>query len=126
MPAYSLLNVPCLDVGQSLKMFDGTETPAVGLKSIAFARGTQGSDDTGTTFDGSGLPAGMTIDVQVTNAPVNAAQDATFHTVSTLSPSGGSPDSGNIAYTDIGRSAFYRLYVSAYTSGAMPTVIAQR
>lgn len=123
MPLYSsTINPPCLDVGRSLVMFDGTETPAIGLKSIAFARGTQGSDDAGTTFDGSGLPAGMTIDVQVANLNV----DADYHTVSTLSPSGGSPDSGNIAYTDTGRSAFYRLYVSAYTSGAMPIVIAQR
>lgn len=127
MPLYSATaNPPCLDVGRSFTMFDGTEIPSVGLKSIAFARGAQGSDDGGTTFDVAGMPVGMTIDVQVTNTPVGPAQDASFTSVQTLVRSGGSPDSGNSAYTDIGRSAFYRLYVSAYISGAMPVAVAQR
>ena len=124
MPIYSTTRNPkCLDVGQSMQLFDGTETPAVGLKSVAFARGTKGSNDAGTTFgNGSPVPAGMAIDVQI--AQVNA--DANFETIATLAPSGGSPDSGNVAYTDVGRSAFYRYYVSAYSSGAMPIMVAQR
>jgi len=115
-------NVTCLDVGQSYVMFDGTETPAVGLASVAFARGTQGSVDGGVTFNMSGDDGDAAIDVQV--ASIN--EDANFTTVATLTPSAGSPDTGNAAYTDLGRSAFYRLYMSAYSGGAMPVVVAQR
>ena len=123
MPVYSsTIPAPCLDVGSSIKMFDGTETPAAGLKSIAFARGHQGSSDKGVTFNISGMPAGMTIDVQI--ASINV--DADYSSVATLSPSAGSPDSGNSFYTDEGRSAFYRLYVLSYTSGTMPIAKAQR
>lgn len=125
MPLYSSTQNPrCLDVGQSMQLFDGTETPAVGLKSAAFARGTQGSTDAGSTFWAQGMPAGMVIDVQEANT--NADADYTSNGGGQLTPSMGSPDSGNSVFTDVGRSAFYRLYVSAYTSGAMPAAGAQR
>ena len=107
--------------GASYTLFDGTETPVLGMKSVAFARGAQGSGDNGITFDAAGMPSDMTIDVQVSNDDV----DAHYTTVATLAAST-SPDTGNTAYTDVGRSAFYRLYVSAYTTGTMPTVKAQR
>ncbi len=114
-------NITCLDVGQSYEMFDGTETYASGLSSVAFARGTQGSTDAGVTFNAQGMSAGQVIDVQV----AGENEDADYTTVGQLFASTGSPDSGNAAYTDVGRSPFYRLYCSA-GSGAMPIVRAQR
>jgi len=114
-------NITCLDVGQHTVMFDGTETFSVGLASVAIARGTQGSVDAGITFNAQGMDASMTIDVQVAGENV----DADFTTIAQLMPSAGSPDSGNAAYTDVGRSPFYRLYCSA-GAGTMPIVRAQR
>ena len=116
------LNLTSLEVGESIVLFNGTETPAVGLKSVAFARGySPGAGDNGITFDATGMPSNMTIDVQVANKDI----DAEYTTVNTITAST-TPDTGNGAYTDIGRSAFYRLYVSAYTTGTMPKVRAQR
>ena len=63
------LNVTCLQPGERMVLFDGTETPALGLASIAFARGTQGSQDGGSTFTIIGMPTGMTVDVQVCSPP---------------------------------------------------------
>ncbi len=121
------LNVTCLQPSEEIILFDGTETPAEGLASIAFARGYQGSVDGGVTFNISGMPAGMTIDVQVCSPPAGGFASTTamgnaFFTVATLSPD----TNGNTAYTDTGRSAFYRLSILAYTTGTMPTAVAQR
>src|ERR1700688_5045820 len=122
------LNLTDLIPGDAMVLFDGTETPASGLKSVAFARGPGpvGADN-GTTFTLRGIPTGMTVDVQVASGSFAsvAAMDAAFTTVATLSPST-TPDTGNAAYTDVGRSAFYRLYMSAFTSGAMPVATATR
>ncbi len=105
-------------------LFDGTETPASGLASIAFARGTQGSQDGGSTFTIIGMPTGMTVDVQVCSPPDGgfasvAAMDAAFSTVNTAAPT-------DAPYTDVGRSTFYRYKISAYTTGAMPVGVVQR
>lgn len=117
------LNLTSLSPGDGpLTLFDGTETPAAGLKSIAFSRGpSPGGADNGTTFKLRGMPVGMTVDVQCAEADV----DADYTSVQTLSPST-TPDTGNAAYTDTGRSAFYRFYISAFTSGAMPVGTAER
>jgi hypothetical protein len=116
------LNLASLEPGESIVLFSGAETPSTGLKSVAFARGySAGVADNGITFDATGMPSDMTIDVQVANNDI----DAQYTSVATLSAST-TPDTGNAAYTDTGRSAFYRLYVSAYTAGTMPKVKAQR
>lgn len=105
--------------GDSMVLFDGTETPASGLKSVAFNRGpSPSSDDAGSTFYIAGIPPQMTVDVQGANADV----DGQYLTLTTLSPDA----NGNAAYTDIGRAAYFRLKVSAYTSGAMCTAKVQR
>ena len=137
MPAFGLpqsgpnpisgLNVTCLQPSEELTLFDGTETPVLNLASIAFARGFQGSVDGGSTFNLSGMPSGMTIDVQVCSPPSGgfttvAAMAAAFNSVVTISPDA----NGNGSYTDIGRSALYRLLILAYTSGAMPVGVVQR
>lgn len=113
------LNLASLTPGEPYTMFDGTETPSNGLKSVAFARGPSASfSDQGTTFDCRGIPAGCTIDIQVANDDLDTA----YGTVATLSPDA----NGDAQYTDVGRSAFYRAKLSAYTSGTMPIVKAQR
>jgi hypothetical protein len=121
--ATSGLNLTSLIPGDlPLTLFNGTETPAIGLRSVAFSRGySAGASDNGITFKLSGMPTGMTVDVQCAESNV----DGDYTSIATLSPST-SPDTGNAAYTDVGRSTFYRLYVSAYTSGTMPTAVAQR
>lgn len=117
----SAKNVKCVDVGSFYTMLDGTETPGLGVASVAFARGHMAGSK-GLTINLSGMPAGMTVDVQV--AAHNIAGE--FSSVATITPSSGSPDSGNGFYTDDGLSAFYRLYISAYVSGAMPVAVASR
>lgn len=113
------LNLTSVVPGDSITLFNGTETPSNGLKSVAFARGYSPSgDDAGTTFNVSGMPSGMTVDVQVAGANV----DGDYTSVVTLTPD----SNGNAAYTDVGRSPFFRVTISAYTSGAMPIVTAQR
>ena len=121
--ANSGLNLTSLIPGDlELTLFDGTETPAAGLKSIAFSRGySPGASDNGITFTVIGMPTGMTVDVQASAKDI----DGDYTSIATLSPST-TPDTGNAAYTDVGRSTFYRLYMSAYTTGAMPTAVAQR
>lgn len=103
--------------GDNYTLFDGTETAASGLISIAFYRGHApgGIGDNGTSFDASGVPSGMTIDIQVANEDITGS----YYTVGTLS-------STTLAYTDVGRSAYYRAKISAYTSGSMPRLNAQR
>lgn len=140
MPAYGIaqsgwnpppnqgLNLADVVPGETIVLFDGTETAAAGLASIAFARGySPDAADNGITFNLSGMPAGMTVDVQVCSPPAGgfastAAMAAAFSTVATIAPDSG----GNGWYTDVGRSAFYRLQISAYTSGAMCVGVAQR
>ena len=100
------------------KMFDGTETAAANLASVAIARGMGAGADNGATFYATGIPSGCTIDVQGSN--IDVAGD--YLTLTTMSGDA----NGNAAYTDVGRPAFYRVLLSAYTSGAMPVVTVQR
>lgn len=113
------LNIANLEVGDSITLFSGTETPSNGLASVSFARGySPGAMDNGTTFNVQGAASGTKIDVQVAANDV----DGDYTSVTTITPDA----SGNGVYTDIARNAFYRVKISAYTSGAMPVVTAQR
>lgn len=111
MSLYSPGTAKALYPGDYMTLFDGTEVVANGLKSAAFARGS-GASGVGQTFNLSGMPVGMTVDVQCAATDV----DADYFTVNTISPDA----NGNGAYTDVGYSPFYRFKISAYTSGAMP------
>ena len=104
--------------GDTMTLFNGTEAPAVGLASLAFERSPMASTDAGSTYSASGMPAGMTLDVQVAN--VDAAGNYT--TVAQMTADA----NGNSAVTDAGRAKFARISMSAYTSGAMPIVTVQR
>lgn len=121
MPAYVAGRAPDLrpgDMGYSI--FDGTETPSAGLSSLAFARGQSPSGaDQGTTFSISFPSASpnATVLIQGSNQDV----DAQYQTLWT---------STGLQYDnftdDVGRWAFYRSQLSAYSSGGMPAVIAKR
>jgi hypothetical protein len=113
-------NLSDVQPGQSYVLLDGTEdiaaeTPA----SVAFARGTQGSDDNGISFFASGGTPGSQVSIQA------AAEDEDqFYTeVNSISLDA----NGNGAATDVGRAAFYRV---APTESSSPVtgirVIAQR
>lgn len=113
-------NLTSLQPGDSMTLWDGTETAAGGAASVAFSRGPAvGGADNGTSFDFTGMDAASVVDVQVSNLDVAADY---------ITVSGGlTPDAnGNAAYTDIGRSAFYRVVLTTYVSGAMPKCVAQR
>lgn len=121
------LNVTSVQPGQSLVLFDGTEAAALDLASVAFARGLQGSSDNGFTINITGMPVGMTVDVQACSPPAGgfasvAAMGNAFSSVATIGPDA----NGNGFYTDVGRSAFYRLLISAYVSGTTPIAVVQR
>lgn len=118
--ATSGLNLTSIVPGDSYTLFDGTETPASGLKSVAFSRGpAPGGADNGISFDISGMPSGSVIDIQAANQDV----DGSYSSVSgSLTPDA----SGHATYTDVGRSAFYRAVLTTYTTGAMSVVKAQR
>lgn len=104
------LNVRDVSPGASLTLFDGTETPALNLASVAFAR----SGGAGMTFLASGMPSDMTIDIEAALEDV----DAKYSSISTISPDA----NGNGTYTDVGYSAFYRGIISA-ASGSSPAVM---
>lgn len=111
----------CLVPGDSMNLFDGTETPSDELASIMFARGYSPSgDDAGSTFTGKGLASDLVIDIEAAN-PLQGVNpvDGDFSQVGQIS-------AGSLTYTDIGRSAFYRAKITTYTSGSMPTVTVQR
>lgn len=132
MPAYGVKqpgynsdaskNLTSLQPGDgTLTLFDGTEAPAVGLASVAFSRGPSvGGADNGCTFDASGMGASAdtVIDVQAANHDI----DGEYFTVGQITADA----NGNGGYTDTGRSAFYRLQLSTYTSAGMPKVTVMR
>ena len=115
------LNLTSIVPGDSYTLFDGTETPAAGLASIAFSRGySPGVSDNGVSFFVSGFPAsGCTVDIQASDTDI----DGDYYSVSgSLAPD----TNGNAAYTDIGRANFYRAFLTTYASGTMPVVKASR
>ena len=132
MPAYGIaqpgynvypnqgLNLTSVISGESFTLFDGTETAAQGLKSVAFTRGPAPGivADNGITFYVSGGPAGAVVEIEGAN--INADGDYVVLNSITLDAN------GNGAYTDIGRASFFRAVLSTYTSGPMPIVTAQR
>ncbi len=113
------LNLTSIIPGDSYTLFDGTETPAQGLASVAFSRGySPGVSDNGVTFYVTGLPASATVDIQGSDTDI----DGDYTQLWQISPD----TNGNGAYTDVGRPAFYRALLSTYSSGAMPVCKAQR
>lgn len=112
------LNLTSVCPGDSITLFDGTETPVQGMKSVAFSRGVSGTADRGTSFFASGMPAGSVLSVQAANQDL----DGSYFTLYASAPDA----NGNFAYTDDGRAAYYRVVLSTYVSGAMPVVIAKR
>ena len=121
MPLYSATNAPQVFQGDSFALFDGTETPSAGLKSIAFERKQYGnlvptSQVFTVTFPAS---ATATILVQASNDNI----EAHFQTVASLAFAGVTTPA---YYADDGGFRFYRVDLSAYTGGTMPTVMVQR
>lgn len=117
MPLYNSVKPIYLYPGQQLVLFDGTESPASGVKSIAFERAP--------THDS--LPSPMVFTVVFPSAPTATLQiqasnddvDANYQVVQPISTQQG-------YYSDQGQFRYYRLDLSAYTSGGMPKVICQR
>lgn len=108
--------------GESLTLFDGSETPSLALASVAFARGgSGGQSQVYSTFIAQGMPSDMTIDIQSSNVD----QDTRYKTIATLTSELASP-AGVPFYTDSGSPLFYRAKVSAYTSGDMPSLTVAR
>ena len=107
-----------LSPAESLTLFDGTETPAAGLTSLAFIRGPSPSlADAGMTFQIDFLSAPTaTILVQGSNIDVEADYETLWPSINTQFDN----------YTDTTRWKFYRVKLSAYQAGGMPVVTVQR
>jgi hypothetical protein len=104
--------------GDFYTLFNGTETPASSLKSVAFERGPSPSgDDAGSTFQvvfpGTTV---STLQIQASNVDVDADYVMVFSSANTTI--------GN--YTDTARWRYYRAVLTAYTSGGMPVVTVKR
>ncbi len=113
------LNLTEIIPGDYLTLLSPADPPGVNRTSVAVVRGpAPGFTDNGITFYVTGAPSGTTVDIQGSNIDI----DGDYYTLATISPNA----SGNGAYTDAGRAAFYRAKISAYTTGAMPTVTTQR
>ena len=103
---------------ERIVLFDGTETPVAGITSLAFARApgpTQVPAPIAFTMDFTAAP---TVTMLIQGANVDA--EASYQTLYTKA------DTQHDYYQDAGNFMFYRAKVSAYVSGGMPTVIAQR
>ncbi len=104
--------------GDTLVMFDGTETPGADVKSIALSRAT------GPTL----VPAGIVFTVDFGSAPTavvlieaaNEDTEAKYQVLDTIT------DTQHAYYDDQGNFAFYRAVLSTYSAGGMPQVVAQR
>ena len=113
------LNLTSLVPGEAITLFTSADPGGLNRTSVAFARGYSPSAmDGGISFDASGMPSDMVIDIQVANQDI----DGSYAQAGQISAD--SNGCGN--YTDAGRSAFYRAKVTTYTTGAMPLLIAQR
>ena len=103
--------------GQQYALFDGTETPGAGVKSVVF----RPSQNNGI------LPSGMVFTVDFALAPTATVQvqgantdiDANYQILSTISTQHG-------YYSDLGEFAFYRAVLSTYSAGGMPVVAVNR
>ena len=121
MPLYSATNAPQVFQGDSFALFDGTETPSAGLKSIAFERKQYGNLNPSPMTFSVTFPASATATILIQGSNDNV--EAHFQTVSTI-PFAGVTTPAN--YGDLGQFRYYRVNLSAYTGGNMPTVIVQR
>ena len=103
--------------GQQFVLFDGTETPALGVKSVAFER----------VPNWDGHPSAMTFTAVFPNAPTATVQiqasnddiDANYQVMQSITTKQG-------FYPDYGELRFYRAVLSAYSAGLMPKIIVQR
>ena len=103
--------------GQQFVLFSGTETPALGVKSVAFER----------VPNWDGHPSAMTFTAVFPNAPTATVQiqasnddaEAHYQTLQAINTITG-------WYSDQGQFRYYRCVLSAYASGGMPVVIVQR
>jgi len=111
------LNLTSVIPGDSFTLFDGTESAANGLASVAFNRGYSPNGSNTCTFYCEGIPASCTVDIQSANDDV----EADYSTLASITSSTVPP-----AYTDIGTARYFRAKLSAYSSGAMPVVKVQR
>jgi len=96
-------NLSDVQPGQSYVLLDGTEDFSEISKSVAFARGTQGSTDAGMSFYATGIPSGGQVNIEGANEDV----DASYAIVNTIVDDGSGSGAGGT--TDAGRSAFYRV-----------------
>jgi hypothetical protein len=126
MPLYAATPKPPTAVfvgGGPYALFDGTEAPALGLASRAFARGTSGGQPPNGTFAMTGCPQSATVDIQCSSTdPATDPEGTTFTTIYTITPDA----NGSGVYQDTGQSQFYRAVLSAYSSGTMPMVAFNR
>lgn len=117
------LNIAALSPGDAYQLFSGSETPGnAPFASVAIARATSPSgSDQGVTFQIEfPQPApNATVVIQGSNVD-DGVTGAAYETIYT------STNKQFDGYTDTGRWTYYRAQLSAYVSGGMPTVIAQR
>lgn len=116
MPVYGSLGPTAIIPGDNYVLFNGTETPASGTKSIAIAR-AEGAHDTGVMTFTVAFPSSPTATVAIEASNVDS--DGSYIALASITAQ-------NDYYADQGGFAFYRANLSAYTSGGMPTVIVQR
>lgn len=111
------LNLTAVQPGDSFTLFNA-ETVTAPQASVAFSRAAgPANSDGGTTFSISFASAPTAV-VQIQAA--NQDLDSEYVTVYTSS------NTQHDAYTDVGRSAFYRARVLSQSAGGAITVIAQR
>jgi hypothetical protein len=102
--------------GESFKLFDGTETAALNLKSIAFNRAPGNMMSAQQVFTAT-FPSAPTATVSIQGS--NDDVDAHYQTLGQITT-----QTGN--YADYGEFKFYRAQLTVYSAGGMPTVIVQR
>ena len=103
--------------GDKYTLFDGTESPSAGLKSVAFNRAPgNGQSGNGMVFtvDFTSAPT-ATVQIQGANSDI----EANYQTLATISTQHG-------YYNDYAEFAYYRAVLSAYSAGGQPVVTVQR
>jgi hypothetical protein len=97
-------NLSDVQPGTSYVLLDGTESIAAETPaSVAFARGTQGSNDGGMSFYATGIPSGGSVNIEGANEDI----DASYAIVNTIVDDGSGSGAGGT--TELGRAAFYRV-----------------
>jgi hypothetical protein len=105
---------------QSFTLFDGTETPSAGVKSVAFQALPSSAPkiSAGQVFVVT-FPSSPTATVQIQAS--NDDVDGHYQTLTTTVTA-----TQNSYYADYGEFKFYRAVINAYASGGMPIVTVQR